>query len=365
MDGVSIAIGLRGVAARDFRFAVSALAELSAALHLLAEPAHHPEQHAALAEIHTTMPREVMADLREVDYLFRTSRADMFLPASPARTLTAELDALDQLSDESWVSAALLTSSCGTIPVVHGMDSPLTDPAAREIARQRAAARGERPARFVEATLSAPGAMRARIRALFEACAAAFFAESWRHVEPILQRDARDKRALLDTVGPARALPSVSASIAVDEVARRLVIDKVQDESSGPHSDGPTFLPTVFGHPHVLVVHAPGWPAVVQYPCAAAPAGAVPGQREVQRRLHALDNEIRFRLARSLARGPRTTRELADLWDLPAPVVSRHLTVLKAAELVTTRRQGRYVVYALETATLANLGHDAIELFLR
>lgn len=365
MGGVSIAIGLSGVAPADFRFAVSALAELSAGLHLLAEPAHHPDQHAALVDIHATMPRDVMAELREVDYLFRTSRADMFLPAYPADTLTGELDALDQLSDESWVSAALFTSSCGTIPIVPGAASPLTDPAVREIARDRAAARGERPARFVEATLTDPGAMRARIRALFEACAAAFFTERWRQVEPLLRQDARDKRRLLEAVGPARGLPSVSPSLRVDEVSRRLVIDKVQDHFSGPHRDGPTFLPTLFGHPHVLVVHAPGWPVVVQYPCAAAPTGPVPGQRQIQGRLHALDNEIRFRLARSLARGPRTTRELADLWDLPAPVVSRHLAILKAADLVKTRRRGRYVNYALDLTTLASLGHETIDLFLR
>jgi DNA-binding transcriptional ArsR family regulator len=365
MGGVSIAIGLSGVEPADFRFTVSALAELSAGLHLLAEPVHHPDQHAALVDIHATLPREVMADLREVDYLFRTSRADMFLPARPADTLIEELDALDRLSDEEWVSAALFTSSCGTIPIVPGAASPLTDPVAREVARERAVARGERPARFVEATLSDPGAMRTRIRALLEACAAAFFTERWRQIAPLLRQDALDKRRLLDAVGPAQALPLVSPSLTVDEDSRRLVIDKVQDHFSGPRPDAPTFLPTLFGHPHVLVVYAPGWPVVVQYPCIAAPAGPASGQREIQSRLHALDNEIRFRLARSLARGPRTTGELADLWDIPAPVVSRHLAVLKAAELVKTRRHGRYVSYSLDMTTLANLGHETIELFLR
>ncbi|WP_223691350.1 ArsR/SmtB family transcription factor [Leifsonia poae] len=86
---------------------------------------------------------------------------------------------------------------------------------------------------------------------------------------------------------------------------------------------------------------------------------------DLQKRLHALDNPVRLRLARSLIRGPHTTSDLAEAWGLSAPDVSHHLSVLKAAGIVATNRRGRYVVYRLDLPTVAGLGRDLIASLLR
>jgi DNA-binding transcriptional ArsR family regulator len=85
----------------------------------------------------------------------------------------------------------------------------------------------------------------------------------------------------------------------------------------------------------------------------------------IQDRLHALDHPVRLRLLRSIARGPQTTAQLADAWLLTPPEVSRHLTILKNAGIVTPARQGRYVSYELDLAVNARLGTDLIEALLR
>jgi DNA-binding transcriptional ArsR family regulator len=68
---------------------------------------------------------------------------------------------------------------------------------------------------------------------------------------------------------------------------------------------------------------------------------------------------------RTLARGPHTTSELANAWDLTAPEISRHLAVLRDAGLLTTERRGRYVHYAVNVAALTSLGTDLLRALLR
>ncbi|GAA3850913.1 hypothetical protein GCM10023084_01380 [Streptomyces lacrimifluminis] len=67
---------------------------------------------------------------------------------------------------------------------------------------------------------------------------------------------------------------------------------------------------------------------------------------------------VRLRLLRTLARGPRTTREAAHVWDLSPSEVSRHLAALCRADLLTARRHGRHVRYTLNLPDLATVDTD-------
>ena len=363
---MSVSIDVSGVATEEYRFAPSPLAELGSALHLLVEPAHHPTQNSWVTSISASVDAELLDRLLDADFLWRTSRSDMLLPADPGATLAEELDALDRLDDETWVSAALITSSCGVVPLYRELGSPLVDDAARALARERAIARGPRQLGFVDYVLDDPQRARARVRQLFAECDDAFFADAWARMRPHLAADARIKGDLLALEGLERAMGAVSSALTVDPARGRIVVDKLQDSATTAGSDGVTFLPSVFGHPHLLVVHAPGWRPVIQYPMAGAanPTLAV-SVDTVQERLHALDNPVRLRLARSLIRGPHTTADLAELWGLTAPEVSRHLATLKDAGIAGTTRRGRYVVYEFDLAATARLGRDLIEALLR
>ncbi len=281
-------------------------------------------------------------------------------------SLTDELDAVDALSDETWVSAALLTSSCGTVPLYRNLGSPLVDSAAHDLARERALARGPRQIAFVDFVLSEPPRARALVRRLLEDCDAAFFAEAWRQLLPRLSADSRFKRDVLATTGVRGLVGTLSPAVALDEAGTRIVVDKLQDNATAADESGVTFLPSVLGHPHLLVVHAPGWQPVIQYPVAGERMPPSSTTIElIQERLHALDNPVRLRLARSLIRGPHTTADLAESWGLSAPEVSRHLAILRKTGFVTTSRRGRYVVYVFDAVAAARLGRDMVEALLR
>jgi DNA-binding transcriptional ArsR family regulator len=361
---VPISIDVHGLAPRDHRVAVSPLAELGSVLHVLAEAAHHKRQRQWISDLIGEVPEEQMREIRRADYMWRTSRADMLLPSSENSDLTNELDAIDSLSDEDWVTSALLTSSCGSIPRVLGRGSPLTDPIAKDVALGRARAKGPRQAAFVEGVLADPNQGRAAVRRVLDDCASGFFNTVWQILGPTLTAEARHSREILDASGSADGFRRLSASMRLDRPSQRLVVDSVQSASVSAVSTGTTLIPTVFGDPHLLVVHSPGSIPVIQYPVPNGAPTPSTSATEVQNRLRALDNPMRFRIARSIARSPRTTIELANLCGITAPEVSRHLSILKNVGLAVPIRYGRYVSYSLDTSLLERLGNDIISAFL-
>ncbi|NEB73902.1 helix-turn-helix transcriptional regulator [Streptomyces sp. SID14478] len=361
---MALRIDISGVPSEQVRFAASPLAELTAMLHVLAEPGHHPQFAGWAADVRTGLRDELAERFEEAEFLWRSSQADFLIPARPRATLVEELDDVDRIDDETYVTAALVTT-CGSNRVHFRGSSPLTDATARERALDVAQARGARQEAFAESLLADPAAVRARVRHTLEECAGAFFDAAWADVGVRLATDLRLKNDLLRRQGLGAALASVSGAVALDPDGDRIVVDKVQDKATAAHDAGVTFIPSVFGRPHLVAVHAPGWHPVVQYP-VAEPDPAEPVSLEtVTLRLEALSHPVRLRLLRTLARGPHTNAELADFWELTPPEVSRHLAALRRAGLVTARRQGRYVRYTLHLSDVTALGGDLLAAVLR
>ena len=361
---MTLRIDISGLPADRLRFAASPLAELTAMLHVLAEPGHHPQLAGWAGDVWSGLRPELAERLREAEFLWRSSQADFLLPARPRPTLAEELDEVDRIDDETYVTAALITT-CGGNPVHVAASSPLTDATARERALDLALARGARQGAFAERLLADPAAVRARVRHTLEQCADAFFDAAWTGVAEQLATDLRLKNDLLKRQGIGAALASVSGAVALAPDGDCIIVDKLQDKATTAHGSGVTFIPSVFGRPHLVVVHTPGWRPVVQYPVAEPSPSESVSLETVTLRLEALAHPVRLRLLRTLARGPHTTGELAHAWELSSPEVSRHLAVLRRAGLLTAQRHGRYVRYALKLPDLTALGADLLAAVLR
>ncbi|MFD4504922.1 DUF5937 family protein [Streptomyces sp. NPDC058457] len=364
---MSVTIDITGLPHEQIRFVPSPLAELTAMLHVLSEPNHHPELLGWATATLSSLPPGLADRLLDAEALWRSARADFLLPGRPGATLADELDAVDRISDEAYVTAAL-TSQRATASAHGTPGSPLSDPADREQALEVARAGGPRQAAFAERLLADPPAVRDWVRRLLHDCEEAFFADTWHRVRHHLAADARQKSDLWSRHGPEQTLAAVSSAITLDTAhrRRRIVIDKLQDVSTGTTTEtGLTFIPSDFGRPHLTIVFSPGWHPVVQYPAARPGLDHPAAPEAVRRRLDALAHPVRLRLCRTLARGPHTTGELAAYWQLTAPEVSRQLAVLKKAGLLVTHRRGRYVRYELDLATCARLGTDLLEALLR
>ena len=66
----------------------------------------------------------------------------------------------------------------------------------------------------------------------------------------------------------------------------------------------------------------------------------------------ALSHPARRQILTLLRQGPRLAGDLAAEFDTSWPTMSRHLAVLKEAELVTAERQGNQILYRINTSVL-------------
>jgi ArsR family transcriptional regulator len=79
---------------------------------------------------------------------------------------------------------------------------------------------------------------------------------------------------------------------------------------------------------------------------------------QAARWFHALSDETRLEIVRRLGSGERCVCELTDLLGAAQSRLSFHLKTLKTAGIVTDRKEGRWVYYALNPEVL-----DAIAAF--
>ncbi len=73
----------------------------------------------------------------------------------------------------------------------------------------------------------------------------------------------------------------------------------------------------------------------------------------------ALADETRLQLVLHLLSGERNVSDLVESLAIPQSTVSRHLAVLRHAEVVTTRRDGTSIYYRLADAHLGDLVRQA------
>ncbi len=66
----------------------------------------------------------------------------------------------------------------------------------------------------------------------------------------------------------------------------------------------------------------------------------------------AMSDATRRRIIELLKEGPKTAGEIADHFTHAQPTISRHLTVLKNANLVIDQREGTFIIYRLNTTIL-------------
>ena len=71
--------------------------------------------------------------------------------------------------------------------------------------------------------------------------------------------------------------------------------------------------------------------------------------------LKALSDPTRREILNLLKDGKRSAGEISDRFDITAAAISRHLSVLKEADLIEDARDGKYIFYELNTSVLEEL----------
>lgn len=75
---------------------------------------------------------------------------------------------------------------------------------------------------------------------------------------------------------------------------------------------------------------------------------------ELDRVFEALASKPRRQILAYLSAAELSTSDLAARFEMSAPAISRHLSILENAGLVTGERKGQFVLYKLNADSLAN-----------
>lgn len=72
----------------------------------------------------------------------------------------------------------------------------------------------------------------------------------------------------------------------------------------------------------------------------------------LQQTLKALADPTRREILNLLKGGKKSAGEICEHFDISAAAISRHLSVLKDADLVYDTREGKYIYYEINTSVL-------------
>ena len=75
----------------------------------------------------------------------------------------------------------------------------------------------------------------------------------------------------------------------------------------------------------------------------------------LQQTLRALADPIRREILNLLKSGRMSAGDITDHFDVTAASISRHLSVLKEADLIRDTREGKYIYYELNASVLEEI----------
>ena len=78
--------------------------------------------------------------------------------------------------------------------------------------------------------------------------------------------------------------------------------------------------------------------------------------------LKALGDETRWRIVRELLNGPRTVGELTRRLDVSQYNVSKHVRILREAEIIETEKQGKHVQCSVAATFRRKLKRNELDL---
>lgn len=69
----------------------------------------------------------------------------------------------------------------------------------------------------------------------------------------------------------------------------------------------------------------------------------------------ALNDETRRKILELLKKGDMTAGEIAESFNISKPSISHHLELLKRADLISSDKQGQFVIYSINTTVLEDV----------
>lgn len=358
---MAITLLLEGATKDRCRVRLSPIAELSAGLHAVSEPDHHPHSQEWNDLVQRSVPTRLLNELRVWSPLWGALRARFLLPLSdtPRRTLDAEISDIERLDVGHFLvmCAEAIVDRDRTVRYdVLGHNNSAT-----RWFLERAGQLSSNRLALAERLLTDPASFRRDVITFVREFAEYVFDIEWQTLLPMLNGEASQRAREVERRGLS-VLSTLATTAHEHSTPHCVVFDKLYDGSARITDQICLLIPSAHVHPHLVIKHNPGVPIIIQYP--------VDGTNEitydkVRTRMLVLSDPIRIRMCRWILREPHTTSDLARRMGMSRPQVSRHLRTLKKADLVQTWREGRLVFYALDPTPIENIGQDLIDALRR
>jgi DNA-binding transcriptional ArsR family regulator len=344
------------------RFVYSAAYEAALSLHVLADPKRHAVQHRWVRRARR-LPAPLRRRLEAFRFAWLFGPPDFMLPTAVATDFGAELERLRALPAEL-VAFEFLRAFWDH----SGERDPelLRSPQVRETVARRVGIHGGDGSQAL-LMFDDPGELRERFLSLLEDYREELFGEEWATLERQLADAVAEGQEALAHDGLYPLLSTFGGRLVVDPAQREFGIDiphlhrvAVTDENTL------MLMPSAFVWPKVRVNCDAPFPLTLVYPAPFIARNARPTvpNPDLVGLLRALADDTRLRALRLIAQAPRSTQELAALISISEAGLSKHLRILGEAGLVTTKREGYYVLYSLDEAAVDRLPGE-LRAFLR
>lgn len=327
---------------------LSPLQETVLSLHVLLGPKHHSLHHEWVRRMRGLDPK-LRRELDRFSFLFRQQLPDVFLPTADGEveTFDEELDRFRRLPPELLLPA---------------LARPLYDHGGTQVIDEHTVA-----ANGGAELVADPAAYAARLARFLERYWRMAFETEWERIEPLLAHAVAESGRRIASAGVWAVLGRLPPHCRVDPQRQELLIDLPHEHAVHiDEANSLVLIPSVFVWPHLRINCDPPWPTAITYAAPTIARDAEPRipPAELLRVLRALGDDTRLRVLKLIAQKPRTTQELAPLVGLSNAGLSKSLQRLAEAGLVTSRRDGYYVLYSLAPGRLDALP-EAVQQFLR
>lgn len=328
-------------------FAYSPLLEAVLSLHVLVAPKHHPLQHEWVRGMRV-LPPSLKRRIVDFGFAYRWTMPDFVAPSADAEFSDFEQD-LELLRGHDPGTLALEFLR----PLYdHGGKHDLTllaDDGVRRLALDRSEVLGASP-ELTGLIFDDPVELTRRFAELLTDYWEAAFAGEWEQLEPRLGDEVSRAGREIAVDGIYAFLQGLSRQLRVDPDREEFGLDIPHDHRVEiTETRKLVLVPSAFVWPHVRLNCDEPWPMSVIYPASFVIEDARPRipSADLVDVLRALGNDTRLRALRLIAERPRSTQELSRLVGISEAGLSKHLRQLSAAGLVTTRREGYYVLYTV------------------
>jgi DNA-binding transcriptional ArsR family regulator len=340
---LAVRFNLPAVAPERIAFGYSPLLEAVLSLHVLVAPKHHAVQHEWVRAMRA-LPPALKRRIGEFAFAYRGYPPDFLFPppSEPYRDFHEELELLAAL-DSATVALEFLRPMWDhqgrRDPGLLGRD---------DVRRHVLSRGGSRP--LVELIFDDPAELGRRFAELLADYWEAAFSAEWARVEPRLADAVSEAGRVIAGDGVYSFLQRLPRQLRVDPAREEFGKDVPHDHRVAVTEENPLVLvPSAYAWPHVWLNCDPPWPLAVVYPAPFVADDARPRipSGDLVRVLRAVGDDVRLRALKLIAERPRSTQELAPLVGISEAGLSKHLRLLADAGLLTTRREGYYVLYSL------------------